>query len=171
MGMWARVERLDEGVGRRVDPARASRVLGGTSAVVSIVGDAVLLGLLVLRAVRAPSPERQIAVLGGTLAAEQALLAAVKQGVRRERPSERDRPPVALHPSGAGFPSGHTSSGFFAASALADRSTAPVLFLGAVVVGLARLHQGVHRPSDLLVGAVLGMAGGGLARRIPADGR
>lgn len=85
--------------------------------------------------------------------------------MRRDRPQEDARPPVALHPSGPGFPSGHTSSGFYAATALADRSTSAPLYAGAVLVALARLHQGVHRASDLLVGAVLGTAGGAVARK------
>lgn len=171
MEVWARAERLDEQVGRRVQPTRASRALGATSAVVSIAGEAVLVGLLVQRTARAPSPQRQLALLGGTFGVEQAVLRLAKQRVGRGRPGDGARPPVALHPSGAGFPSGHSSAGFFAASALADRSSGPLLFVGAVVVALARLHQGVHRASDLLVGAALGTAGGGLARRLAQQRR
>lgn len=159
-------ERLDHSVTRGVQPTRASRALGATTAVVSIGGDAALVAMLAARAARARSTRAQLTVLGGTLLAEQGVATALKRGLRRDRPQEDARPPIALHPSGPGFPSGHTSSGFYAAAALSDRSSAPLLYAAATLVALARLHQGVHRPSDLLVGAALGGAGGALARQV-----
>lgn len=165
MHLGAQIERLDDAVTRLVQPTRSSRVLGAGTAAGSIGGDAALVLLLALRVARARSTGAQLAILGGSLLGEQAVAGALKHSVRRNRPPEHARPPVALHPAGPGFPSGHTSSGFYAATALADRSSAPLLYAGAVLVALARLHQGVHRASDLLIGAVLGTAGGAVARR------
>lgn len=157
---------LDGRVDRQIGRTRSSGVVGGVTAVVSIGGDTLLLGLLALRASHRPSTSLQVAMLGGTLLVEQAVAGALKRGVGRDRPPRQVRPPVALDPSGPGFPSGHTSSGFFAATALADRSTAPLLYGGAVVVALARLHQGVHRVSDVFAGALLGTAAGAVARAL-----
>ena len=58
------------------------------------------------------------------------------------------------------FPSGHTSSAFCTATSLALRYRrwyviAPA-YLIAASVGWARMYQGVHYPSDVLVGALVG---------------
>ena len=164
MTLAARSARLDRAVTQRLQPTRSSRLLGALTALVSVVGDGALLALLLRRTARAPSTDRQLRLLGGVLLAEQAVAGALKHSVRRDRPGDDARPPLALHPDGPGFPSGHTSSGFYAAAALADRSSAPLLYASAAVVALARLHQGVHRASDLLAGALVGTVGGGIAR-------
>lgn len=73
---------------------------------------------------------------------------------------------VREHIDGYGFPSGHTTMAFALAGALhpmlppAWRRVAWGL---AVVVGLARLHVGVHLPMDVVGGAALGIAIGTLA--------
>lgn len=166
MAALAQTTEFDDRVDRVMRPTRAGRVLGATTATVSIGGDAVLLLLVAVRAVRSSSTAPQVAVLGGTLLGEQAVAGVLKHVVQRDRPDRRSRPPVALDPSGPAFPSGHTSSGFFAATALADRSSAALLYAGALTVALARLHQGVHRATDLLAGAAVGTAGGCVARAV-----
>lgn len=166
MAALAQTTRFDNDVDRLMSRSRAGRALGATTAAVSIGGDAMLLLLLVVRAVRSSPRAPQVAVLGGTLLGEQAVAGVLKHVVQRDRPDRRSRPPVALNPSGPAFPSGHTSSGFFAATALADRSSAALLYGGALTVALARLHQGVHRATDLLAGAVVGTAGGCAARAV-----
>ena len=61
---------------------------------------------------------------------------------------------------GESFPSGHTSSAFCTATELALRyHTWYVIvpsYLFATSVAWARMYQGVHYPSDVLAGAVVG---------------
>lgn len=65
---------------------------------------------------------------------------------------------------GSSFPSGHTSQAFTIATILSLRFSRPTvtipMFLWAGAVGYARVYLGVHYPSDVLGGMVLGVAGG-----------
>lgn len=83
--------------------------------------------------------------------------------VDRERPY--DKYPGRLHPysyeSSPSFPSSHTSSAFALATSLCVRYPkwyviAPSA-LWACSVGVSRMNEGVHYPSDVLAGAVMGM--------------
>ena len=68
-------------------------------------------------------------------------------------------------PSGWSFPSGHTASGFSAAFALwmqNHRLGAPALVLAAFIA-FTRLYLYVHFPTDILGGALLGLALGAAA--------
>ncbi len=70
------------------------------------------------------------------------------------------------------FPSGHAIF-FFALAAVAyhyDRRLSAVLYAGALLMGIARVAAGVHWPSDILAGALLGMLVGWVAIRL-ADRR
>lgn len=63
------------------------------------------------------------------------------------------------------FPSGHTLSGFAAATVLAayhPRMRVPALLLAALI-GFSRLYACVHYPTDVLAGLLLGMLCGWLA--------
>jgi len=60
------------------------------------------------------------------------------------------------------FPSGHTIFFFAMASVvyLNDRKLGRWFYVGAVLIGLARVFVGVHWPSDVLAGAILGILTG-----------
>lgn len=66
------------------------------------------------------------------------------------------------------FPSGHTTAAFAFASAL--RHTAPRAWMkwaalaAAVLMAFSRLYVGVHYPSDVLAGVVIGLLAGWLAK-------
>lgn len=83
--------------------------------------------------------------------------------VDRERPY--DKYPDRLHPysyeSSPSFPSSHTSSAFALATSLCIRYPKWYVIgpsaLWACSVGMSRMNEGVHYPSDVLAGAVMGM--------------
>jgi len=88
-----------------------------------------------------------------------ALLAntAVKQVVRRPRPVlGPELPPLAATVSGLSYPSAHAATSFAAAAALPLPSLP--LYAAAGAMALTRPYLGVHYPSDVLAGAVLGRA-------------
>jgi membrane-associated phospholipid phosphatase len=86
---------------------------------------------------------------------------------------DRPRPPAVLADlqvretiGGFGFPSGHTTMAFALAAAL--HSSLPhrwrwVPWVIAIIVGVARMHVGVHWPADVVGGAALGTAIGSAA--------
>lgn len=88
----------------------------------------------------------------------------LKPLVARPRPYAVD-PSVQLliaAPTDFSFPSGHTASSFAAASALyfgKSRLWIPALVL-ACAIAFSRLYLYVHYPTDVLAGAVLGIACG-----------
>lgn len=98
---------------------------------------------------------REVAIVGGTYAANTAL----KLVVRRPRPQLAGLPPLTETPTRLSFPSAHTATSFAGARRYA-RMGLPVapLYALAGALALSRLYLGVHYPSDLLAGALLGTA-------------
>jgi hypothetical protein len=90
----------------------------------------------------------------------------IKSLAGRERPGTSDGEVKFLGPSLSGknlsFPSGHTSAAFAVATVLADRNPKQKwLYYGlATAVGLARIRKSAHFPSDVLVGAGIGINSG-----------
>jgi membrane-associated phospholipid phosphatase len=88
----------------------------------------------------------------------------VKLAVRRRRPRLRGLPPLAGAPSELSFPSAHATSSVAAATALGRVSPGarPPLYALAGAICLTRPYLGMHYPSDVLGGAVLGSVLGAL---------
>jgi membrane-associated phospholipid phosphatase len=88
----------------------------------------------------------------------------VKQTVRRARPVlEEELPALTPVLSGRSYPSAHSSTSFAGARALsAAGMPAPPLYAVAVAMALSRPYLGVHYPSDIAAGALLGDAVGRL---------
>jgi membrane-associated phospholipid phosphatase len=88
---------------------------------------------------------------------------AIKLVVRRPRPQLSDLPPLTHTVTQLSCPSAHATT-----SSVAAWAYAPLVGAGIVPVAVAmcasRVYLGVHYPSDIVAGAVLGTAIGGLAR-------
>jgi PAP2 superfamily len=95
----------------------------------------------------------------GTVGGMYALNTALKLAVRRRRPQLRGLPALTPTATALSFPSAHASTAFAGALAY-SRLGVPAAPLYALAVGLSwsRLYLGVHYPSDVLAGALLGMA-------------
>lgn len=91
----------------------------------------------------------------------------LKPMVARARPSWLDPGVMLLIPpmTDYSFPSGHTMASFMAATVLArwNRRLAVPAYLLAGLIAFSRMYLYVHFPSDVLAGAVLGVALGQLA--------
>jgi membrane-associated phospholipid phosphatase len=86
---------------------------------------------------------------------------AVKLVVRRPRPVLDGLPPLGGAPSSLSFPSAHSTASFACATAMTRiDSAAAVLFVLASLIAIGRPYLGMHYPSDVLAGAVLGIAVG-----------
>jgi membrane-associated phospholipid phosphatase len=93
----------------------------------------------------------------------------IKLIVRRPRPVLKGLPPLGGAPSSLSFPSAHSTSSFAVATAMTrvDRRAA-VAFIPAVAVAAGRPYLGMHYPSDVAAGVVLGTALGALVP-LPRD--
>jgi membrane-associated phospholipid phosphatase len=82
----------------------------------------------------------------------------VKLIVRRPRPVLEELPPLGGAPSSLSFPSAHATSSFAVATAMTRVEPLGALaFLLALALALGRPYLGVHYPSDVLAGALLGV--------------
>ncbi len=83
----------------------------------------------------------------------------IKLLVKRPRPVLEGLPPLGGAPSSLSFPSAHALSSFAVATAMfrVDPATAAALLV-ALALSLGRPYLGMHYPSDVLAGALLGVA-------------
>ncbi|MFF9059424.1 phosphatase PAP2 family protein [Streptomyces sp. NPDC014882] len=94
-----------------------------------------------------------------------------KQLWDRRRPPKEWIPHEEVHdrPDSSSFPSGHTAAavGFTAAVAGVWPSAGALCAVPAVMVACERVHTGAHYPSDVAVGALIGLTAAALTHRAP----
>lgn len=100
--------------------------------------------------------------VGTSVAGAFVVTYGMKYLVDRQRPYDRypDRVHAYSHESSPSFPSGHTATAFALATSLSVKYPkwyviAPSA-LWACSVGVSRMNEGVHYPSDVLAGAAIG---------------
>ena len=89
---------------------------------------------------------------------------AVKGVFQRKRPVLDDLPALIATPTKLSFPSAHASSSFAAARAYSGLLPAAPLYVAAATMAMSRVYLGVHYPSDIAAGAVLGTVCGSAGR-------
>jgi undecaprenyl-diphosphatase len=140
---------LDRGMSALSHAANYSRLWMASAAVLALVG-----GRSGRRA--ATQGLASVAVTSATVNL------AVKRVGRRQRPDRAEQDvPIARHvrmPTSLSFPSGHSAVAFAFATGVGNRLPVVAVPLHAIagVVAYSRVHTGVHHPSDVVVGSVLG---------------
>jgi membrane-associated phospholipid phosphatase len=82
----------------------------------------------------------------------------VKQAVRRARPTVEELPALGPVFWGRSYPSAHSTASFAGARILSEALPAGPVYSLAVAMALSRPYLGVHYPSDVVAGAILGDA-------------
>jgi membrane-associated phospholipid phosphatase len=83
---------------------------------------------------------------------------AVKQAVRRARPALEELPALGPVFWGRSYPSAHSTASFAGARVLSEALPSAPVYALAVAMALSRPYLGVHYPSDIVAGAILGDA-------------
>jgi undecaprenyl-diphosphatase len=146
---------------RLSDAANKSRLWLATAGAVALVGGP--------RGRRAAA--QAVASIGLASAVNNLVLKSV---ARRRRPEAGDGQVLpsrrVRRPTSPSFPSGHAASAFAFASTMGEK--VPVTWLplhvAASGVASARVHTGVHYPSDVVSGAMVGAMCGWMVRRVAA---
>ena len=114
-------------------------------------------GALAAYAIGRASGHRRLALLGGDLIEAQlvagATAATLKHAIRRPRPDGEAR----------SFPSGHAAGAFAAATVIQRHygvKGAIPAFSAAVLISGARLQANSHYPTDIIIGAAIGVLSG-----------
>jgi len=107
--------------------------------------------------------------LASSLIAAGVITPILKETVGRRRPSQTEVT-FARGGGGASFPSGHATQAFAVASVVAAHYDSPWIKAAAYglagLVGLSRMEQNAHYASDVLAGALIGIAVGNAVVRI-----
>lgn len=108
--------------------------------------------------------KRQFLGMAGGLALNGFLTISMKYAIARERPFTSHSSLIykKTHAESSSFPSGHTSSAFqWATSCVLAKPKwyiAVPAYLYACGIGYSRLYLGVHYPTDIMAGALVGSA-------------
>lgn len=162
--------KADKAFDDALEPLRHQRVLQAFFSLLSRAGEFSLVwhGIVWLRAIGSMHRAGEALTLSLLLGVESLFVnQGVKRVFRRERPTTNgDERFNVRTPVTSSFPSGHASSAFFAAVVLASwspTSWAVLWFVIAVCVALSRVMVRLHHLSDIVCGALVGVALGFVA--------
>jgi undecaprenyl-diphosphatase len=129
----------------------------------SKTGDGQLYTLIILLLLLREGIENQLLqTILLALLIERPLYFVLKNGFKRNRPEAAlaDFTSIITPSDKFSFPSGHTSAAFLMATLLGFfmPSVAIPLYCWAALVGFSRVVLGVHFPTDILVGVILGVS-------------
>jgi membrane-associated phospholipid phosphatase len=162
-------ERLLHAARARVHGARAARAM----ACFSRLGEhgAVWLAIGALGAAADAERRERWRAATGVVARAYLLNSAVKLLVRRRRPHLRGLPALVSTPTQLSFPSAHASTSFAGALSY-SRLGLPrgPLYALALALSASRVCLGVHYPSDVIGGALLGTATAACAGPLASPG-
>ena len=95
----------------------------------------------------------------------------IKRVVRRARPHDPRITVGVGTPSQLSFPSSHATSTTAALVSLAKLTRSPLPLVGVPIMMLSRMILGVHYPTDVVAGAVVGAATAQAVERVAARSR
>jgi membrane-associated phospholipid phosphatase len=163
------VARFDDGAAALALVTRRSSLTDRMMYTASMLGDdgRVWIAAAAVEAARSQRPGARFVHSVGWLAAESVIVNwGIKPLTSRPRPPRTEHERRLRIPSDTSFPSGHAASAATMAVILSqDSPLAPVWTALAAVIGLSRVHVGVHHGSDVVAGWLVGSVIGLAARR------
>ena len=113
--------------------------------------------------------KREWLAMGVSAFSAHAASVILKRVVRRPRPHARGVQIGVATPSKLSFPSSHATSSTAALVSLSDITGNPAPLVGVPVMALSRMVLGLHYPSDVAVGSVIGWATAKATRRMTVN--
>lgn len=148
---------INVGRNRSLDPT--FKLVTNTAVPISIATPIIIYSVGLIQ--KDSTVKKQAIFIGQTFLVNAFITTALKQTINRKRPFETYSDiEQATSSLGRSFPSGHTSLAFATATSLSVAYPkwyviAPS-FVWAGAVGYSRMHLGVHYPSDVFAGAIIG---------------
>jgi membrane-associated phospholipid phosphatase len=176
-GFLGLVDDFDRRVDAWFELARGNSALDGAAKLITGFGDHGLMWAVTAAwRARHTGPQRAQAVRALAVAGVESSLvnAFIKSQIGRARPDQSGLQlteggvPVR-EPKTSSFPSGHTLAAFCSATIMSQRNDRPgnaLLFAGATLVGVSRLHLRAHHASDVVGGAAIGTVLGLVGRTL-----